>query len=55
MIDDLIYQWGYIFVFLCPFIQWAIVLYWAKFAILLLDEEEVSCIWGFGDADCPPG
>ena len=54
MINDLIYQWGYILVLFCPFVQWVIVLYWMKFAIFLFDKEEVSCIWGFGDANRPP-
>ena len=50
MVDDLIYQQGYIFVFLSPLVQWAVILYWTKFTIFLFDEE-VSCVWGLGDAD----
>ena len=53
MIDDLIYQWGYVFVLFCPFVQWVIILYWAEFAIFLLNKEEISCVWGFGNANCP--
>ena len=52
MINDLVYQWGYIFVFLGPFLQQMVVLYWAEFAVFLLDEEEICCIWGFGDTNC---
>ena len=51
MVDDLVYQWGYILVFLGPFVQWMVILYWMKFAIFLLDKEEVCCIWGLGDAN----
>ena len=53
MVNDLGYQWGHIFILLCPFVQWSIVLYWMEFAIFLFNEEEIGCIGRFGNANCP--
>jgi hypothetical protein len=35
-----------------PFVYWAIVLYRAKFTILLLDVEESAFVWALRWADC---
>ena len=36
---------GYVSVLFCPFIEWAVVLYWSELAILLFDKEEVGRVW----------
>ena len=51
MVDNLGYQWGYIFILFCPLVQWSIILYWAEFAIFLFDEEEIGCIGRLRDTD----
>ena len=28
-----------------PFVDGPVVLHWSEFSVLLLDEEEVGCIW----------
>ncbi len=45
MIDGLGNEGGDVAISLCPFIDWAIVLYGSQLAIFLFDEKEVCCIW----------
>jgi hypothetical protein len=39
-------------IFLGPFVDWPIILYWSQFSIFLLNKEEVGCIWTPGFTDC---
>src|SRR6266850_3891472 len=44
-IDYFRYERGDISIFLCPFVNRSIVLYWVEFAIFLFDKEKICCIW----------
>jgi len=42
--DEFRYQWEWVAIWYSPLVEVTIVLHWSQFTILLLDEEEATCV-----------